>query len=333
MSSDVETPYAGERLAEATLTCPACGRTAQHDAAFCAFCGTGLAPQRVPGYPVFAAIAAAITGKTAYDVLGRVGGLFEELGAVFEGVPEAPGTLVALFPPTEEAATVAARAALRARAQAPEVRLGLDASEVTERSDQDATWQFLIDRGVRLQSMAHDGEVVAGETLPALTEGAAVVEPLDPAGGPVLLRTVRDLAPIEAPQPIAEAAAPDRVEAPAPRRSRRRRPHPRLQPPASTTQISSNASTTFGGVTAASRWSGRRGPARANSSGPSPRGIPARPSWSTGRSPSRGRGRSPRWSKRSSVRRISDRRRRRAAAIRGTRSSGSWPARPIATAS
>ena len=219
MSSDVGTPYAGERLTEATLTCPACGRTAQHDAAFCAFCGTGLAPQRVPGYPVFAAIAAAITGKTAYDVLGRVGGLFEELGAVFEGVPEAPGTLVALFPPTEEAATVAARAALRARAQAPEVRLGLDASEVTERSDQDATWQFLIDRGVRLQSMAHDGEVVAGETLPALTEGAAVVEPLDPAGGPVLLRAVRDLAPVGAPQPIATLAtpaAPERVEAPAP---------------------------------------------------------------------------------------------------------------------
>ena len=215
MSSDVGTPYAGERLADATLTCPACGRTAQHDAAFCAFCGTGLAPQRVPGYPVFAAIAAAITGKTAYDVLGRVGGLFEELGAVFEGVPEAPGTLVALFPPTEEAATVAARAALRARAQAPEVRLGLDASEVTERSDQDATWQFLIDRGVRLQSMAHDGEVVAGETVPALTEGAAVVEPLDPAGGPVLLRAVRDLAPIEAPEPIAEA--PERVEAEAAR--------------------------------------------------------------------------------------------------------------------
>lgn len=213
MSSDVGTPYAGERLAEATLTCPACGRTAQHDAAFCAFCGTGLAPQRVPGYPVFAAIAAAITGKTAYDVLGRVGGLFEELGAVFEGVPEAPGTLVALFPPSEEAATVAARVALRARTQAPEVRLGLDASEVTERSDQDATWQFLIDRGVRLQSMAHDGEVVAGETLPALTEGAAVVEPLDPAGGPVLLRAVRDLAPIEAPQPIAEAR--ERAEAPA----------------------------------------------------------------------------------------------------------------------
>ena len=231
MSSDVGTPYAGERLAEATPTCPACGRTAQHDAAFCAFCGTGLAPQRVPGYPVFAAIAAAITGKTAYDVLGRVGGLFEELGAVFEGVPEAPGTLVALFPPTEEAATMAARAAVRARAQAPEVRLGLDASEVTERSDQDATWQFLIDRGVRLQSMAHDGEVVAGETLPALTEGAAVVEPLDPAGGPVLLRAVRDLAPIEAPAAIATPATPDRAGAPAPAPIATRETAP---PPAST---------------------------------------------------------------------------------------------------
>jgi tetratricopeptide (TPR) repeat protein len=206
MSSDIGTPYAGERLTEATLTCPACGRTAPPEAAFCASCGAGLTPHRVASPPVFAAIAAAITGRTAYDVLSRVGGIFEELGAVFEGVPEAPGTLVALFPPTEDAATLAARAALHARATAPEVRLGLDAAEVTERSDQDATWEFLIDRGVRLQAMAHDGEVVAGETLPALTEGAAVVEALDPAGGPVLLRSVRDRNP--AGQPAARPAEP-----------------------------------------------------------------------------------------------------------------------------
>jgi len=197
MSSDVGTPYADEQLDAATgpPVCPACGRAAQPDASFCPFCGTGLVHQRMPGYPVFAAVAAAITGRTAYDVLSRVGEVFEGHGAVFEGVSEAPGTLVSLFPPTEDAATVAARAALEAQAAAPEVRLGLDAAEVTERSDQDAIWEFLIDGAVRLQAMAQDGEVVAGEAVLPLTEGAAVVSPIDPAGGPVLVGAVRDLTP------------------------------------------------------------------------------------------------------------------------------------------
>ena len=307
------------------------------DAAFCAFCGTGLTPQRVPGYPVFAAIAAAITGKTAYDVLGRVGALFEELGAVFEGVPEAPGTLVALFPPTEEAATVAARAALRARAQAPEVRLGLDASEVTERSDQDATWQFLIDRGVRLQSMAHDGEVVAGETLPALTEGAAVVEPLDPAGGPVLLRAVRDLAPIEAARSRSRRRRHrSRLEAPAVAGADPGRRRPR-RPPAATVADDADLLERLDDLRRRDdlRRGGRRAWGRREPTPPGVRRAASRPDRDgrpAGRRRGR-RGRSPRWSKRSSVRRISDRRRRRAVAIRGTRSNGSWPARPIATAS
>jgi tetratricopeptide (TPR) repeat protein len=215
MSSDVGTPFAGEQLGAATgpPACPACGRTAQPDASFCPFCGTGLVHQRVPGYPVFAAVAAAITGRTAYDVLNRVGGLFEGHGAVFEGVSEAPGTLVSLFPPTEDAATIAAQAALEAQAAAPEVRLGLDAAEVTERSDQDAIWQFLIDGAVRLQAMAQDGEVVAGEAVLPLTEGAAVVSPIDPAGGPVLVGAIRDLTPRVAPMIAADPHPTEAVPA------------------------------------------------------------------------------------------------------------------------
>jgi hypothetical protein len=98
MSNDLGTPYAGERIDEAATrspACPACGRHSQPEAAFCAFCGTALVHQRVPGPPVFAAVATAIDGRTAYDVLSEVGALFEELGAVFEGVSRSPATLVA----------------------------------------------------------------------------------------------------------------------------------------------------------------------------------------------------------------------------------------------
>src|SRR5207253_11363581 len=117
MSSDHGIPYAGDRIDEPATrspACPACGRHSQPEAAFCAFCGTALVHQRIAGPPVFAAVAAAIEGRSAYDVLHEVGGLFESLGAVFEGVSQAPATLVALFPPKEDAAAVAARAALDA---------------------------------------------------------------------------------------------------------------------------------------------------------------------------------------------------------------------------
>ena len=195
MSSDLGTPYAGDRIDEPATTspaCPACGRHSQPEAAFCAFCGTALVHQRIAGPPVFAAVAAAITGRSAYDVLHEVGGLFESLGAVFEGVSQAPATLVALFPPKEDAAVVAARAALDAASACPDVRLGLDASEVTERSDQDAIWQYLIDRSVELQALAEPGTIVPGEEILPLTEGAAVIEPLQGSGTPSL-RSLRDL--------------------------------------------------------------------------------------------------------------------------------------------
>ena len=210
MSSDLGTPYAGDRLDEPATrspACPACGRHSQAEAAFCAFCGTALVHQRVPGPPVFAAVAAAITGRSAYDVLHEVGGIFESLGAVFEGVSQAPATLVALFPPKEDAAVTAARAALDAATACPDVRLGIDASEVTERSDQDAIWQYLIDRAAELQALAQPGTIVPGDEILPLTEGAAVIEPLADGKGTPSLRSIRDLAAPSAEPPRRPVAA------------------------------------------------------------------------------------------------------------------------------
>jgi tetratricopeptide (TPR) repeat protein len=214
MSSDLGTPYAGERIDEAATrspACPACGRHSQAEAAFCAFCGTALVHQRVPGPPVFAAVATAIDGRTAYEVLSEVGALFESLGAVFEGVSRSPATLVALFPPREDAAAVAAKAALDAAERCPLARLGIDASEVTERSDQDAIWQDLIDRSAELGALAEPGSIVASEAIPPLTEGAAVVDLIGGTAGAIWLRGMRDLAAVGAvpseahePQPAEE---------------------------------------------------------------------------------------------------------------------------------
>ena len=212
MSSDVGTPYAGARIDEPATrspACPACGRHSQPEAAFCAFCGTALVHQRVPGPPVFAAVATAIEGRTAYEVLSEVGALFESLGAVFEGVSQAPATLVALFPPREDAATAGARAALDAAARCPEARIGIDASEVTERSDQDAIWQDLIDRSAELGGLARPGTVVASEAIQALTEGAAVVEPVEGARGATWLHELRDLAaPVDVALPAPSEPVP-----------------------------------------------------------------------------------------------------------------------------
>jgi len=196
MSSDLGTPYAGERIdppATRSPACPACGRHSQPEAAFCAFCGTALVHQRVPGPPVFAAVATAIDGRSAYEVLSEVGGLFESLGAVFEGVSRSPATLVALFPPREDAAVVAARTALEATARCPDARIGIDASEVTEHSDQDAIWQDLIDRSAELGSVAEPGTIVASDAIPPLTEGAAIVDAVEGVTGATWLREVRDL--------------------------------------------------------------------------------------------------------------------------------------------
>jgi tetratricopeptide (TPR) repeat protein len=212
MSSDLGTPYAGARIDEPATrspACPACGRHSQPESAFCAFCGTALVHQRVPGPPVFAAVATAIDGRSAYEVLSEVGELFESLGAVFEGVSQSPATLVALFPPREDAAVVASRAALEATERCPEARFGIDASEVTEHSDQDAIWQDLIDRSAHLGSVAEPGTIAASEAILPLSEGAAVVEPIDGVTGATRLRELRDLAaPPEVMSLVAEEPAP-----------------------------------------------------------------------------------------------------------------------------
>jgi len=211
MSSDLGTPYAGERIDEAATrspACSACGRHSQPEAAFCAFCGTALVHQRVPGPPVFAAVATAIDGLTAYEVLSEVGALFGSLGAVFEGVSRSPATLVALFPPREDAAAVAARAALDAAQRCPSAKLGIDASEVTERSDQDAIWQDLIDRSAELGALAEAGTIVASEAIPPLTEGAAVVDPVGGVLGAIWLRGMRDLAAVDADRSEGHEAEP-----------------------------------------------------------------------------------------------------------------------------
>jgi tetratricopeptide (TPR) repeat protein len=134
-----------------------------------------------------------------------VGELFESLGAVFEGVSQSPATLVALFPPREDAVVVASRAALEAAERCPEARFGIDASEVTEHSDQDAIWQELIDRSAQLGSVAEPGTIVASEAILPLSEGAAVVEPVDGVTGATRLRELRDLAaPAEVMSLVAE---------------------------------------------------------------------------------------------------------------------------------
>ena len=49
-------------------------------------------------YNLASSVTSPITGLVSYEVLSEVGALFESLGAVFEGVSQAPATLVALFP-------------------------------------------------------------------------------------------------------------------------------------------------------------------------------------------------------------------------------------------
>jgi hypothetical protein len=123
-------------------------------------------------YPVFAAVALGITGSTVYQVIELVGGMFEQAGAVFEGSPDAPGTLLALLPPSDTAAMQAVRLGLQAQAVAPALRLGIDATEVHSKKEQDARWQQVIDSALRLQKAARSGEAIAGDEVEQLTHGA-----------------------------------------------------------------------------------------------------------------------------------------------------------------
>ena len=176
-------------------------------------------------YPVFAAVALGITGSSVYQVIDLVGGMFEQAGAVFEGSPDAPGTLLALLPPSDRAAVQAVQLGLQAQAVAPTLRIGVDATEVHTKQEQDARWQQVIDRAITLQKAARTGEVVAGEHVENLTHGAVATEALRVGEETYLLLTgVRDLAavPPVAAEPVAlEPGAVETVEPDRDRRARR----------------------------------------------------------------------------------------------------------------
>ena len=169
-------------------------------------------PAEAPvSFPMFAAVAAGMTGKSVYEVLDLVGGLFEAAGAVFEGSPDAPATLIALLPPSDRAAMHAVQLGLQAQATAPSLRLGIDATEVHSKQEQDARWQQVIDSAVRLQKAARSGEVIAGDTMEHLTDGGAATEALRVGDETYLLLTgVRDLSAV--PDPL--SAPPQAVAAP-----------------------------------------------------------------------------------------------------------------------
>ena len=111
-------------------------------------------------------------------MIDLVGGMFEAAGAVFEGSPNAPGTLLALLPPSEHAAMQAVELGLLAQQTAPALRLGVDATEVHSKKEQDVRWQQVIDSALTLQKAARSGEAIAGDGVDQLTHGGAVTQTL-----------------------------------------------------------------------------------------------------------------------------------------------------------
>ena len=107
----------------------------------------------------------------------------------------------------------AVQLALQAQAIAPALRLGIDATEVHSKQEQDARWQQVIDSAVRLQKAARTGEVIAGDTIEQLTNGGAVAEALRVGDETYLLLTgVRDLTAV--PEATGVAPEPTPVVAP-----------------------------------------------------------------------------------------------------------------------
>ncbi|MFL5789866.1 MAG: ATP-binding protein [Actinomycetota bacterium] len=169
-------------------------------------------PPSAPVYPVFAAVAVGMTGRTVYQVIDAVGGIFEAAGAVFEGSPDAPGTLIALLPPSGDAAVRAVRLSLQAQAIERALRVGVDAVEVHAKKEQDARWQQVIDSAVQLQKAARTGEAIAGDAITPLTQGAAATSALHVGEDTYLLLTgVHELTAVPDQAP-AVAAEPPAVE-------------------------------------------------------------------------------------------------------------------------
>src|SRR4051794_37588232 len=170
----------------------------------------GATPSTAPVYPVFAAVAVGMTGRSVYQVIDVVGGIFEAAGAVFEGSPDAPGTLIALLPPTDAAATKAVQLGLQAQGLETALRLGIDAVEVRAKKEQDARWQQVIDSAVKLQKAARTGEAIAGGAIDQLTYGAAATQALRVGEESYLLLTgMRELTAVAdaTPRPVAPAAS------------------------------------------------------------------------------------------------------------------------------
>src|SRR6478672_3139993 len=178
----------------------------------------GATPPSAPVYPVFAAVAVGMTGRTVYQVIDTVGGIFEAVGAVFEGSPDAPGTLIALLPPSDNAAVRAVELGLQAQTIEAALRIGVDAVEVHTKKEQDARWQQVIDSAVRLEKAARTGEAIAGEAIGQLTRGAAATRALHVGDDTYLLLTgVHELSavPDQAPAPDVEPEEPPTSVAPA----------------------------------------------------------------------------------------------------------------------
>ena len=169
----------------------------------------GATPASAPVYPVFAAVAVGMTGRTVYQVIDAVGGIFEAAGAVFEGSPDAPGTLIALLPPSENAAVRAVELGLQAQTIEAALRIGVDAVEVHTKKEQDARWQQVIDSAVKLEKAARTGEAIAGEAIGQLTRGAAATQALHVGDDTYLLLTgVHELSAVPD-QAVAPAAVPE----------------------------------------------------------------------------------------------------------------------------
>src|SRR5436305_12558666 len=149
----------------------------------------GATPPSAPVYPVFAAVAVGMTGRTVYQVIDAVGGIFEAAGAVFEGSPDAPGALIALLPPSDHAAVDAVELGLQAQSIERALRIGVDAVEVHSKKEQDTRWQQVIDSAVTPQKAARTGEAIAADAIGSLTHGAAATTALHVGDDTYLLLT------------------------------------------------------------------------------------------------------------------------------------------------
>ena len=212
MSSDLGIPYAGDRLDEPATrspACPACGRHSQAEAAFLRLLRHGARPSAGPGPPCSPRSRPRSRAAARTTCCTRWVGSSSRWGGLSRASRKHRRRSWRCSPPKEDAAVTAARAApRRGDGLSRTSGSGSTRPEVTERSDQDAIWQYLIDRAAELQALAQPGTIVPGDEILPLTEGAAVIEPLADGKGTPSLCSIRDLAAASA-----GASDGDRVDA------------------------------------------------------------------------------------------------------------------------